>query len=57
VAFAKEFTQKFEALGEAIPVFSHMRNLFDMSVVAAFMQHNDLDGRSHGELGVFADES
>ena len=56
-AFAKEFTQKFEALGEAIPVFSHMRNLFDMSVVAAFMQQNDLYGRSNWDLGVFGDES
>jgi hypothetical protein len=56
VGFAKEFTQKFEALGEVMPVFSQMRNLFDMSIVAAFMQQNDFYGKANWDLGVFADE-
>ena len=56
VGFAKEFSQKFEALGEVMPVFSQMRNLFDMSIVAAFMQQNDFYGKANWDLGVFADE-
>jgi hypothetical protein len=56
VGFAKEFTQKFEALGEVMPVFSQMRNLFDMSIVAAFMHQNDFYGKANWDLGVFADE-
>jgi hypothetical protein len=56
VGFAKEFTQKFEALGEVMPVFSQMRNLFDMSIVAAFMHQNEFYSKANWDLGVFADE-
>lgn len=55
--FTQEFTEKFEALGEVIPVFSEMRNLFDMSIAAAFIQDRDLYNKSGWNLGVFADES
>lgn len=54
--FTKEFTEKFEALGEAIPVFSELRSLFDMSIAAAFIQEKDLYNKSGWNLGVFADE-
>jgi hypothetical protein len=55
--FTKEFTEKFEALGEAIPVFSELRSLFDMSIAAAFIQERDLYAKSGWHLGVFADEA
>jgi hypothetical protein len=55
--FTKEFTEKFEALGEAIPVFSELRSLFDMSIAAAFIQERDLYAKSGWQLGVFADEA
>lgn len=55
--FTQEFTEKFEALGEAIPVFSELRSLFDMSIAAAFIQENEFYDKSGWNLGVFADES
>lgn len=39
-----------------MPVFSQMRNLFDMSIVAAFMHQNDFYGKANWDLGVLADE-
>ncbi len=55
--FTREFTEKFDALAEVIPVFFEMRNLFDVSIAAAFIQDRNLYGKSGWDLGVFADES
>lgn len=55
--FTKEFTEKFEALADVIPVFFEMRNLFDISVAAAFIQDRGLYEKAGWELGVFADEN
>ena len=55
--FTKEFTEKFDALAQVIPVFSEMRNLFDISIAAAFIQDRNLYEKSGWNLGVFADES
>lgn len=54
--FTKEFTDKFEALADVIPVFFEMRNLFDVSVAAAFIQDRGLYEKAGWDLGVFADE-
>ncbi|MFN9437999.1 MAG: DUF1598 domain-containing protein [Planctomycetota bacterium] len=55
--FTQEFTQKFENLGEVIPVFGELRNLFDMAIAAAFIQDRDLYSKAGWNLGVFADEN
>ncbi len=55
--FTNEFTQKFEAIAESIPVFYEMRNMFDLSVATAFLQSNDLYTAANWNLGVFADEA
>jgi hypothetical protein len=55
--FTREFTEKFEALADAIPVFFEMRNLFDISIAAAFIQDRNLYQKSGWDLGVFGDES
>ncbi|MBU6238666.1 MAG: DUF1598 domain-containing protein [Planctomycetes bacterium] len=55
--FTQEFTQKFEKLGELIPVFGELRNLFDMSVAAAFIQDRNLYEKAGWDLGVFGDET
>jgi len=54
--FTQEFTEKFEKLGEVIPVFGELRNLFDMAIAAAFIQERDLCTKAGWDLGVFADE-
>jgi Protein of unknown function (DUF1598) len=55
--FTNEFTEKFEKLAEVTPVFYDMRNLFDLSVCAAFIQSQDLYASSGWSLGCFRDES
>ncbi|MFO0012122.1 MAG: DUF1598 domain-containing protein [Planctomycetota bacterium] len=55
--FTEEFTKKYEMLGEVIPVFGELRNLFDMAIAAAFIQDRDLYGKTGWDLGVFADEN
>lgn len=55
--FTQEFTQKFEKLGEVMPVFGELRNLFDMAIAAAFIQERDLCGKAGWDLGVFGDEN
>lgn len=55
--FTKEFTEKFPKIAEVIPVFFEMRNLFDISVAAAFIQDRHLYEKSGWDLGVFANDS
>jgi hypothetical protein len=55
--FTQEFTQKFEKLAEVTPVFYEMRNLFDISVCAAFIQAQELYAKSGWDLGIFRDEN
>ncbi len=54
--FTTEFTQKFEAIASMSPVFYEMRNLFDMSIAAAFIQDRGLYQKSGWSLGVLAKE-
>ena len=55
--FTKEFTEKFDKLADVTPVFFEMRNLFDISIAAAFIQDRNLYEKSGWNLGAFADES
>jgi hypothetical protein len=55
--FTKEFTEKFDALADAIPVFHEMRNLFDISIAAAFIQDRNLYGKAGWDLGIFGQEN
>ncbi len=56
-AFTKEFTEKFEKLADVTPVFFDMRNLFDLSVCAAFIQEQGFCGLAGWDLGSFGDEN
>ena len=55
-AFTREFTQKFDQLAEKVPVFYAMRNLIDLSVVAAYVRQQDMYSAAGWDLGVFASE-
>lgn len=55
--FTKEFTEKYSKLAETTPVYAQLRNLIDMSIVAAFIQESDFYGQSQWDLGSFANES
>lgn len=55
-AFTKEFTEKFEKLADVTPVFYDMRNMFDLSVCAAFIQQQGLYEKADWKLTCFGDE-
>lgn len=55
--FCWNFTENYDKIAESTPVYAQLRNLMDMSIVAAFIQYQDFYGQSDWELGVFADES
>ena len=55
--FVRSFTEKYKALAARVPVFAQLRNLIDMSIVAAYMQENDTYGQSGWEMDFFGDES
>lgn len=55
--FTQEFTQKYDQLAQTTPVYAQLRNLIDMSVVAAFIQDSDFYSQANWDLGVLGDES
>ena len=55
--FTEGFTRKYNELAERSPVYAQLRNLIDLSIVAAFIQAQDFYGKAGWNLGVFADES
>lgn len=55
--FVKSFTQRYQELARKVPVYGQLRNIIDMSVVAAFMHNEDVFGQTGWEMSVFGDES
>ncbi len=56
-AFCDSMTKKFNELAEEVPVFGDMRNLIDMTIVAAFIQHVDMYAKANWQMKYFANES
>ncbi len=56
LAFTKEFTEKFDKLADSTPVFAAMRNLFDVSIAAAYIRQQNMYSMANWDLGVFANE-
>ena len=44
--FTKKFTEGYKELASKTPIFAELRNLIDLSIVAAFIQQNDLYGQA-----------
>lgn len=55
-AFADDFTKKYPQLATASPLYAQLRNLIDLSVVAAFLQQRDYYGKAGWRMEGFADE-
>ncbi len=51
--FAKHFTQKYEELASADPVFADLQNVFDLSLVTALIKKYQLDDKANWSRGVF----
>ncbi len=56
-AYAKSFTQKFESIADQVPVYANLRNLIDMSIVAAFLQKEGVYAKTNWDADFFADEA
>lgn len=56
-AFVNEFTKQFDKLAKRSPVFAQLRNLIDMSIVAAFVQNEDYYGKADWAMRFLGNES
>jgi hypothetical protein len=55
--FVRSFTQKYAELAEHVPVYGDLRNMIDMTIVAAFIQQNDFYGQADWKMSLFGNES
>ena len=55
--FTTAFTKEYSKLAERSPIYDQLRNVIDLSIVAAYIQDNDWYGKADWDLGVLADES
>ena len=56
-AFTNSFTRMYGQLADRSPLFSELRNLIDLSIVAAFIQKMDIYQKANWNLATFGDES
>ena len=54
--FCASFTKNYEKLAAKATVFGELRNLIDMSIVAAFIQKKDLYNKANWDMTTFSDE-
>ena len=52
--FAQNFTDNYNELAAKEPVFSDLKSVFDLALVAALIEREDLDGKTHWNRGAFA---
>ena len=55
--FTTAFTKKYPDIASASPIFAQLRNMIDLSVVAAFLRAEDYYGRSGWDARLLLDES
>ncbi len=56
-AYAKSFTQKFEKIADEVPVYANLRNLIDMTIVAAYLQKEGAYAKTNWNAELFSDEA
>ena len=56
-AYCNSFTRMYSKLADNAPLWGELRNVIDMSVVAAFIQEMDFYGKAEWDMEVFGDES
>ncbi|WP_437185389.1 DUF1598 domain-containing protein [Planctomicrobium sp. SH668] len=52
--FAANFTEHYQELAKQDPVFADLQGIFDLALVAAIIQQNELDVQANWDRGVFA---
>ncbi len=56
-AFVLSFTRKYAELAERSPVYAELRNVIDLSVVAAYIQQQDYYGKAQWTMPVLGSEA
>ncbi len=54
--FVNGFTDKYEEIAKAVPVYAQLRNLIDMSVAAAYIQRQDFYSQVGWSMDLFGNE-
>ncbi len=54
--FVQAFTKVYSELADKSAVYAELRNLIDLSVVAAYMQRHDFYGKANWKMDVLGDE-
>jgi len=55
--FCQGFTEKYPQIASRVAVYAQMRNLIDLSIAAAYIQQQDMYGKSGWKMEFFGDES
>ncbi len=56
-AFCSSFTKNYDELARHMPLYGELRNLVDMSIVAAFIHQQDYYGQSGWNMDLFRSET
>jgi hypothetical protein len=54
--FTLSFTRHYPSLAKQVPVYGQLKNLIDIAIAAAYVQHQDYYEQAEWNLGTFADE-
>lgn len=54
--FVSSFTKKYAELADRSPVYAELRNLIDLAIAAAYIQHEDLYAKTGWNMEFFGDE-
>ena len=57
LGFATDFTRKYAALARAEPIYAELRNVMDLSIIAAAIQFLDTYNKCDWQPGLFVDSS
>ncbi|MDB4733545.1 DUF1598 domain-containing protein [Planctomicrobium sp.] len=52
--FAQNFTDHYQELAQQDPIFADLQGVFDLALVAALIQRDELDDKANWDRGVFA---
>ncbi len=55
--FVQAFTKVYSELADKSAVYAELRNLIDLSVMAAYIQQHDFYGKANWKMDVFGDEN
>ena len=56
MAFCSAFTRNYHQMADTTAVYAELKNLIDMSIVAAFIQKEDYFSRAGWDMTFFSDE-